>query len=252
MARQARRRSSTGIYHVMIRGINKQLIFKSDTDKNKFILILCDHKELQRFKIYGYCLMDNHLHLLIQEDGDDISTAIKRISSSYVYWYNKKYERIGPLFQERFKSECVEDDSYFLSVLRYIHQNPVKAGMVKSIDRYNWTSYKCYIKQIDTVDYKYGLSFFSSDSSGAKSRFIKYMNEEDEACFLNYSDSTKLTDTELNQEILSMGLNKASDIGLIGKEKRRLILKELKSIKGVSIRQLSRITGLSRTMITNA
>lgn len=77
--------------------------------------------------------MSNHIHMLVREIEESISNTIKRVSSSYVFWYNKKYERCGHLFQERFKSEAVESDEYFLTVLRYIHQNPVKAGMTKSI-----------------------------------------------------------------------------------------------------------------------
>lgn len=252
MARQARRKSSTGIYHVMLRGINKRPIFQGDDDKDRFIAIVCKYKEPGKFKLFGYCLMENHVHLLIKEADDNISTLIKRISSSYVYWYNNKYERIGHLFQDRFKSECVEDDNYFLGVLRYIHQNPVKAGMVKSIDRYNWSSYYSYIEEIDTIDYRYGLTFFSEDIAKAKLQFVKYMNEESKETFLDDSESIKVTDEEVELKILSMGFNKLSDLKFEKKERRRLILKELKSIKGVSIRQLSRITGLSRTTITEA
>ncbi|WIV10403.1 transposase [Proteiniborus sp. MB09-C3] len=252
MPRKARRKSKTGIYHVMLRGINRHSIFESENDKSRFISIVSEYRESEKFRVFGYCLMDNHTHLLIQEGEDDISTVVKRISSSYVYWYNKKYERVGHLFQERFKSECVEDESYFLAVLRYIHQNPVKAGIVKSIDKYNWSSYGCYIKEIDIIDYKYGLSIFSENTSEAKSQFIKYMSEESKANFLDYDDFSKLTDAEVKREILSMGVNEIGDLKSIEKEKRNLILKELKGIKGVSIRQLSRITGLSRTMITEA
>jgi REP element-mobilizing transposase RayT len=252
MPREARRKSKTGIYHVMLRGINRQSIFQSEKDKSKFIFIVSEYRESEKFRVFGYCLMDNHAHLLIQEGEDDISTVVKRISSSYVYWYNKKYERVGHLFQERFKSECVEDESYFLAVLRYIHQNPVKAGIVKFIDKYNWSSYSCYINEIDIIDYKYGLSIFSENALEAKFQFIKYMSEEDKASFLDYDDFITLTDTEVKREILSMGINEIGDLKSIEKEKRNLILKELKSIKGVSIRQLSRITGLSRTMIIKA
>ena len=81
--------------------------------------------------LYAYCLMSNHIHLLIRERKDTIGMAIKRIASSYVYYYNHKYSRDGHLFRERFKSETVNDMAYFLALLRYIHQNPVKVGMVR-------------------------------------------------------------------------------------------------------------------------
>ncbi len=131
MPRRARR-SETDIYHVMLRGINKQPIFENDDDKSRYIDIIREYNKSKKFQVYGCCLMDNHVHLLIHEGEDVISTVIKRICSSYVYWYNKKYERVGHLYQERFKSECVEDNNYFINVLRYIHQNPVKAGIVSA------------------------------------------------------------------------------------------------------------------------
>ncbi|WP_332310325.1 MULTISPECIES: transposase [Metabacillus] len=131
--RVARTKSSSGIYHIMLRGINRQTIFEDDEDKIKFLVTLKKYKEISKFQLYSYCLMDNHIHLLLKESGETISESIKRISSSYVYWYNNKYERCGLLFQERFKSENVENILYFLTVLRYIHQNPLKAGLAKTV-----------------------------------------------------------------------------------------------------------------------
>jgi REP element-mobilizing transposase RayT len=117
----------------MIRGINRQAIFEDDEDRIRFIDTLREYKDISKYEIYGYCLMDNHIHLLIKEIDESISLIIKRISSSYVHWYNTKYERLGHLFQERFRSEVVEDDGYFLTVLRYIHQNPVKAKIAENV-----------------------------------------------------------------------------------------------------------------------
>lgn len=252
MPRKARMRSSTGIYHIMLRGINRQSIFENNDDKNRFVATISEYKNSEKFKIYGFCIMDNHVHLIIQELEDDISKVVKRLSSSYVYWYNKKYERIGHLFQERFRSECIEDEGYFLNVLRYIHQNPIKAGMVKSPNQYDWSSFNYYIGKSDIIDYKFGLSIFSENESEAVTKFIKFMNEESKTKHLDYEDFIKLTDEEVKQAILSFGLNKTSDILLLNTEDRDKILNKLKAINGISVRQLSRITGLSRTTITKA
>lgn len=142
MPRRPRRRSESGLYHVMLRGINKQIIFESDDDRYQLLSTLKRFIDANKFVLYGYCVMDNHVHLLIQELEDDISNAIKRICASYVLWYNKKYERSGHLFQERFKSEPVEDDNHFLMTLRYIHRNPLEAGLCKELLDYKWTSYR--------------------------------------------------------------------------------------------------------------
>ena len=88
--------------------------------------------------------MGNHIHLLIKPEKEPLEQVFKRIGGRYVYWYNVKYQRVGHLFQDRFKSEPVEDDSYFLTVIRYIHQNPVKAGLCKNIKDYKYSSYAEY------------------------------------------------------------------------------------------------------------
>lgn len=104
----------------MLRGIDKRNIFLGNEDRAKFIDYVIRAKEEGSFELYGYCLMDNHVHLLIKEDGG-IGKSIKRITVGYVGWYNKKHEISGHLFQNRFKSESVKTESYLLTVLRYIH-----------------------------------------------------------------------------------------------------------------------------------
>lgn len=148
MPRCARRKSESGIFHIILRGINKQNIFEDDEDREKFTETIKRYKEVSKYEIYSYCLMTNHIHLLLKETDEEISKAMKRICSSFVYWYNWKYERCGHLFQERYKSEAVETDTYLLTVLRYIHQNPVKAGLTKTSQEYNWSSYNDYIKRL--------------------------------------------------------------------------------------------------------
>jgi REP element-mobilizing transposase RayT len=133
MPRTARKKSSSGIYHIIMRGINRQSIFEDEEDNRKFLQTLRDFKEKSGYNIYAYCLMVNHIHLLIKEGLEPLEQVMRRLCGSYVYWYNRKYGRIGNLFQDRFKSEPIEDDTYFLTVLRYIHQNPIQAGLLKSI-----------------------------------------------------------------------------------------------------------------------
>jgi len=118
--RAARIKSENGIYHIIMRGINRQVLFETDQDCTRFIETLQRYKEICKYKLYAYCLMSNHVHLLIRECEEPLETVMRRICGSYVLWYNKKYDRIGYLFQDRFKSEPVADDIYFLTVLRYI------------------------------------------------------------------------------------------------------------------------------------
>ena len=145
MPRKPRLLSDTGIYHVMVRGINKRAIFKTSGEKEKYLDTIGRMNEEGEFSLYGYCIMDNHAHLLIKEEADSIDLSMKRIGVSYAYYYNNKYDRVGPLFQGRFRSERIETEDYLLSCLRYIHNNPVKAKLAPNPAAYRWSSYNSYI-----------------------------------------------------------------------------------------------------------
>lgn len=249
MARVAREKSESGVYHVMLRGINKQIIFQDDEDKTRFLIALSSFKDSSNYELYAYCLMDNHIHILMKEIDDSISTAIKRISSSYVYWYNKKYDRCGHLFQERFKSEAVEGEGYLLTVLRYIHQNPVKAGIVDDISEYKWTSYNEYINKAVIVNVDYILGLFSPIYNKARDLFVDFNYEENEEKCMDYEDFIKLTDDQVLKYISQLGVKNVGEFENMGINKRNNLLRELKSIDGISLRQLSRITGFSKSLI---
>ena len=128
--RMARVKSNTGVYHLIWRGANRQEIFHDEEDWRMFLNNLKKYKVKLNFSMYAWCLMGNHLHLLMKEGDENISNTMKRIGVSYARYYNRKYRTTGHLFQDRFRSENVEERAYFLTVVRYIHQNPVKAGMV--------------------------------------------------------------------------------------------------------------------------
>lgn len=147
MPRKARKTSQSGIYHVMLRGVNRQRIFETESDYLQMQEILaglhvkCDdtgHVITDKCcKIFAYCLMGNHLHLLIKEVDITIGDIIKSLASRYVFYFNRCHCRVGHLFQERFKSEPVESPEYFIALLRYIHLNPVKAGIVRKAEFHN-------------------------------------------------------------------------------------------------------------------
>ena len=132
MPRQARTASGTGIYHVMLRGINRQDIFEETEDYVR--MLSCMQQMLEQYDdqgnrlpplctFYAYCLMSNHVHLLLRVNQEDIGSTIKHLAVMYAIYYNQKYSRSGHVFQDRFKSEPVNDMAYFVTLLRYIHQN---------------------------------------------------------------------------------------------------------------------------------
>ena len=249
MPRYARKRSETGIYHIMMRGINRQNIFEDEEDKDQLLKRIERCKNEQICEIYGYCLMDNHIHLIIKELTETISTIVKKISGSYVYWYNHKYDRCGHLFQERYKSEVIETDGVLLMVLRYIHQNPLKAGLIKGHLDYKWSSYNEYINRPAIVNIDCILHMFSGDKKQSIELFKKYSNETNEDQFLEYEERFKVSDDEVRKFFSDYGLINMTQLQQLEKSKRNEIIREVKSIKGVTVRQLSRITGISKSVI---
>jgi len=245
VARQCREKSSTGIYHVMLRGIDKREIFLDDQDRETFLSYLSSAKEKSDYTIYGYCLMDNHVHLLIEEGHENIGESIKRIAVGYVQSHNLKYSRTGHLFQNRFKSEAVEDDSYFLTVLRYIHQNPIKAGLTKDIAHYKWSSFIYYIKDDHQgiVSVERGKGFFENIKD-----FLQFMNMPGNEQCLEYVIKQRYSDEKLHNRIIGIFDNPAAIVKL-SKEERDNVIKEIKTITGVSNRQLSRVLGIGRGII---
>ena len=245
MPRQARVKSQSDIYHIMLRGINQQVIFEDEEDNKKFIETLKTYKVISGYKLFAYCLMSNHLHLLIKTEKESLNLIIKRISSSYVYWYNWKYYRRGHLFQDRFKSEPVEDNEYFLTVLRYIHQNPIKAGLYKKIDEYQFSSYNDYISgDSQLVDMDFAFSLIDKDWF---SEFHKENN--DDKCLDINEKNFRLSDIDAIKVIRTVSTcESATEFQILEKSQRDKYIKKLKE-KGLSIRQISRLTGVSFAIV---
>ena len=244
MARAAREKSNSGIYHIMIRGINKQLILEDNEDNQKLLEVLKECKVLSEYKIYAYCFMGNHIHLLLKVEKENLEQIFKRIGARYVYYYNWKYKRSGHLFQDRFKSEPIDDDSYLLTVLKYIHNNPVKAGLCKSAEKYQWSSYNEYLKLNNLVDIEFILGMMKVDE------FVKLHNQQDDETILDIrEDSFRLTDKEAKIIVNKVsGTESSTDFLSLNIEDRNAFIKELRK-RGLSIRQISRVTGVSKGMV---
>ncbi|MEW9109071.1 MAG: transposase [Cytobacillus gottheilii] len=252
MPRLPRKKSKTGIYHIIIRGVNRQLIFEDTEDKTTFLGILLRFIKANKFELYCYCLMDNHVHLLVKEKDDPVSQIVKRISASYVHWYNKKYERCGHLFQERFKSEPVENRNYFIRVIRYIHQNPLKAGLAQSVFECEWTSIHEYTKKEQLINTARVFNLFSKKHTEAITLFNEYMQQSSEDnCLEDYAKKL-IPDSEVISILKEWGFPNATILQRLEKENRNSILAKLKTLDGVTIQQISRVTGISKSVIQRA
>lgn len=143
MPRGPRIAFENAFFHIFNRGIAKQKIFLENSDYEKFLKRLAELKNKNHFDhaIFSYVLMPNHFHLLIQTRKTPIAKVMTSLLTSYSMYFNKKYKRVGILFQNRFKSKLCDKDSYFLGASRYIHLNPIEAGLSKSLKDYPWSSY---------------------------------------------------------------------------------------------------------------
>ncbi|MDD3879994.1 MAG: transposase [Syntrophomonas sp.] len=257
MARKAREKCESGIYHIVLRGINRQDIFYDKEDFKRFLEILAQKKSGNKFAVYGYCLMNNHIHLLIREKTDKISRIMSRIGTSYALWYNRKYDRSGHVFQGRYGSEGVEDDAYLLTVIRYIHNNPVKAKMVITAENYYWSSIHAYYGGSEYPDGltepEFILGIMHEKRVEAVKRFREFMQQENEDQCLDEQVKLQKCDSELKAEIEAI-MNGEPIEKLKGLEKpqRQEILRKIKKFEGVTQRQIARVTGINQSTVFKA
>ena len=254
MPRANRQISKTKVYHIIIRGIDKQDIFFFERDYYKFLKIIKEVKKDYNFDIYAYCLMTNHVHMVIYDKEEQFSKIMQIIEIKYVKYFNKKYERTGHLFQNRFLSKQIENREYLKIVCRYIHQNPAKAGICKTED-YKWSSYNEYLDKNIIINSKMLLRIFSENENEARKEFIKYhSNELNKKIYelFEFEFEDRLSDEQLIEyvcEYFKMSLTEIKLLLKVDKERGKGIIKKCKQFKGISNRQWSRVLGINRKML---
>ena len=248
MPRQARKHSESGIYHTMLRGINQQEIFEDEEDNQKFLQILKECKAISEFKLLAYCLMGNHIHLLIKIENESLDQVFKRICGRFVYWYNTKYQRVGHLLQDRFKSEPVENDAYLLTVIRYIHQNPVKAGVSKKPEDYPYSSWREYLTEAWLADVDVTDALIPREELLSFHRMLG-----SEPCLdIAEKPPLRLTDEQAKIVMLKVtSCESAADFQNLSPIVRDKGIRKLRK-NGLSLRQISRLTGVSPMIVRRA
>lgn len=260
MPRSARMKGEFTTYHIMLRGNEKKEIFHGNEDKERFLRILQKAKEKYNFLLYAYCLMSNHIHMIINDNGNDISLIMKSINVSYVMYFNKKYERVGHLFQDRFRSEIIRDDTYLIELSRYIHNNPVKAGMVDDPLQYRWSSLKQYllgesVDGFDLADIFKVLGIFSVKEDVAKREYYTYVTKAEDNVKLT-TKSSIIEEEEYNTEFISSmdeAKERLKDISVQmeltideiknNKKIRDKVIKELRKNSSLKLREIGELMG---------
>lgn len=244
--RKKRIKSSTGLYHVVIRGVNKQAIFLDSEDRKIFLSLMKKYRIKHSIKIHAFSLMDNHVHILLEDMDDKLSSFMQILASVYARFFNKKYDRVGHLYQDRFLSEVIENQEYFLTVFRYVLQNPLKAHLCHGID-YAWNSYKYLYKKSNYIDTH--LIYEILGSKNNIDSFLRIQNT-DECIDMSLRPSEK----ELSMVLKIKKILKTDNPVLKQDIPKSLLYDKIKLLRkaGLSINSIARVTGVGRYLIQKA
>lgn len=251
MSRKPRQKSQTGLYHITMRGNGKQLLFEDDEDRRRILSLIRSSIARFNIRLIAWCLMGNHVHLVLSDSDDNMSEAMHLVMSCYATSYNRRHGHVGHVFQDRFSSASISSEEYLLDAIRYVHLNPQKAGICP-YDAYRWSSHLDYVERdpdIATVDLALvRLAFprvrdyqaFMGASNGVVVRPPTGGRiDEDEALDVGLS------------LIRPFGLSELSDVKALDKVKRNEILAAMRRA-GLSIRQIQRLTGVGEWSIRKA
>jgi REP element-mobilizing transposase RayT len=280
MPRSARKKKSTeGIYHITERGNEGNDIFRDEEDRSQFLDIVRRNQKKYGFQVYAYCLMTNHLHLLLGSQGADISQVMKSINVSYVIYFNRKYRRSGHLFQDRFHSELVDEDSYLVEVSRYIHLNPVRANMVNgtAIHEYPWCSYRQYVlpelQEGLLIDRSFILGLFAPNLAVAQKQYQEYVMRDDDIDFRCITASDTVVHLAIGRmqekeraknshkdELPELAQEMAAEYGvdwesMITRENnhidiRNRIIRKIRQHSQTTLKEIGSLFGLSESMVS--
>lgn len=244
MPRIRRQISESGYYHVMVRGNARQIIFESDGGRKFFLDCLENSLEGTSASILAWCLMDNHVHLLFSDPDGQLSAIMHRILTKYARFFNSLGDRVGHVFQDRFKSIPIESDSYLLEAVRYIHRNPVKEGLCDMPGDYRWSSYGDYLSGFGFTDTGTILSML-----GGRERFVEFNNNE--ADYMPGFSNRLSQEDALAVARSLVGFDDLHIIGTFSVKVRNGFLAKLRE-GGFSIREIERMTGIGRGIVQEA
>lgn len=250
MVRMGRIPSESGFYHVTARGNGRQVIFETDNDRLTFLTLTSEAKRKHNVAVIAWCLMSNHVHLLLKDDSNQLSKMMHSLLGGYASYFNRTYGNIGHVFQDRFNSTPIESDSYLLETVRYIHNNPAKAGIC-AIEDYPWSSFHEYVVGSTLTD-----TSLVMEMCGGLVPFIEFSKSNEPTPTNLKEPRVHLPDGNAsalaNSVISKMHPGKTlSDIKTLPKNQRTACLIQLRKA-GLSVRQIQSITGIGTRLIKEA
>ncbi len=263
MPRKGRIISSSKIYHVVSRGNEKKPIFLDREDHERFIGTLRRKQKEKSFTLYAYCLMKSHYHAVLNEEEAGISSIMSSINTAYAIYFNKKYDRVGHLFQGRFRSEAIEDEAYFLTAVKYVHNNPVAAKLVNEASQYPWSSYGSYLRfesKDDLVECRFLLNMFSPNLEKSIPELMNFTNRIDDEIFSDHlrGEEENLFDKERNalsfidKYLRERNMNFEELKNRSNMNIRNELIGILIEKSGLPLRRIGKLLGLSKNTISRA
>lgn len=247
-----RKESKTGFYHIFNRGVGRQIIFDDDNDRRLFIALMFKYCDV--LQIHAWCLMSNHYHLVVKSEPAPLAAFMRKLNSVYASYYNQKYGHIGHLFQGKYKSQPIESESHLLSAIRYVHRNPLAAGLSETCE-YPWSSYTDYLYGAGQTKTDFVLGLFASGKDFIEfhaRQHIDNFDYFDDESFPHRSKTRPMPDSfacELAER--RFGILWRNILPTFDKPKRTRALQILKAI-GLTIRQIERLTGIGREIVRRA
>ena len=243
--RTARKLSNSGYMHLISRGIGHQIIFEDSDDYQFFLHQLARISTEECISVLAYCLMANHIHLLVYDKNGNTPSLMRRLGTTYAIYFNNKYERAGHVFQNRFMNQNIETETQLLVVFRYILNNPVKAGICPA-SHYEWSSFHAYMDPGSFVD-----SSLLERLIGDVPAFHAFMDKQ-EADAEPEIENPRHNDEWARQKLTeSLSIQNGAELQQMCRADRDKALRVLKR-NGLTIRQIERLTGISRGVIHRA
>lgn len=245
MSRGARKVAESGFYHVMMRGSGRQILFEDDGDMSKFLSILSEMLDRSGVVLIAWCLMTNHVHLLVSDEGRRLSEALHDLTSAYAGYFNRKTGHVGAVFGGRFKSVPIESEAQLVAAARYIHDNPEKAGIC-SADEYEWSSFGEYAGKPWICD----VSVIAGVLGGVESLLAS--GDTLKGAPYHFRTGRRVPDEELlDVARATLHPRDPSEVKGLEASSRHEALRRL-SEAGLSQRQIERVTGVGRYSIQRA
>lgn len=248
-----RQKSGTDLYHVIAKGINKERTFNQSREKTYLKKIIKKiQKKYENVEIYAYCIMSNHIHLILKAEFPELSLFMAAVLAEYANYYNYKHHRNGHVFQNRFVSECIETERYFWNCLRYIHLNPVKARVVKEAARYQYSSMMEYKSGTPDILHEKAVAFYKKEF-GIYSEFEEFHKQRQRELYIDIPDEVSMQQNEI-AFLIAEDLFKTRNLSKLTQvfeesEIRKVYLQELMRTLKISERKAKTIYGIVKKQV---